>query len=65
MTRDRFIIDAVFRGGKKHCNHGDTVEKMVRHIVSKIRNKYREDVPIIIKTDSGFFDQKLSRYLRN
>lgn len=59
MTWDRFIIDAVFRGGKKHCNHGDTVEKMVRHIVSKIRNKYREDVPIIIKTDSGFFDQKL------
>ncbi len=59
MTWDRYIIDAVFRGGKKHSNHGDTVEKMVRHIVSKIRKKYREDVPIVINTDSGFFDQKL------
>ena len=55
----RYIIDAVFRGGKKHSNHGDTVEKMVRHIVKEIRKKYREDVPIIIKMDSGFFDQKL------
>ena len=55
----RFIIDMVFRGGKKHSNYGDTVEKMVRHIVKKIRTKYRADVPVIIKLDSGFFDQKL------
>jgi len=59
MIWNRYIIDAVFRGGKKHSNYGDTVEKMVRHIVKKIRKKYREDVPIIIKLDSGFFDQKL------
>lgn len=59
MTWGRFMIDAVFRGGKKHGNHGDTVEKMVRHIVKKIRTKYRSDVPIIIKLDKGFFDQKL------
>ena len=59
MIWDRYIIDAVFRGGKKHSNHGDTVEKMVRHVVQKIRTKYRSDVPIIFKMDSGFFDQKL------
>jgi len=59
MIWDRYIIDAVFRGGKKHCNHGDTVEKMVRHVVQRIRTKYRSDVPIIFKMDSGFFDQKL------
>ncbi|PIP05497.1 MAG: IS1380 family transposase, partial [Syntrophobacterales bacterium CG23_combo_of_CG06-09_8_20_14_all_48_27] len=59
MTWERFVVDAVFRGGSKHSNHGDTVEKMVRHIVRKIRMKYRSDVPIIIKMDSGFFDQKL------
>jgi len=59
MIWDRFVIDTVFRGGKKHSNYGDTVEKMVRHIVEKIRAKYRSDVPIIIKLDSGFFDQKL------
>jgi len=55
----RYIIDMVFRGGKKHSNHGDTVEKMLRHSVDKIRKKYRKDVPIIIKLDSGFFDQDL------
>ncbi len=55
----RFIIDMVFRGGKKHSNNGDTAEKMVRHIVGKIRKKYRKDVPIILKLDSGFFDQDL------
>ena len=59
MIWDRYIIDAVFRGGKEHSNHGDTVEKMVRHVVQNIRTKYRSDVPIIFKLDSGFFDQKL------
>lgn len=59
MTWGRFVVDAVFRGGSKHSNHGDTVDKMIRHIVEKIRTKYRSDVPIIIKMDSGFFDQKL------
>jgi hypothetical protein len=61
MTWGRFMIDAVFRGGSKHSNHGDTVEKMVRHIVKNIRTKYRSDAPIIIKQDKGFFDQKLFR----
>lgn len=59
MIWGQFIIDMVFRGGKKHSNYGDTVEKMVRHIVREIRKKYRADVPIVIKLDSGFFDQKL------
>ena len=61
MTWGRFIIDAVFRAGDKHSNHGDTVEKMVRHIVKKIRRHYRQGVPIIVRLDSGFFDQKLFR----
>ncbi|GKT09683.1 IS1380 family transposase [Desulforhabdus sp. TSK] len=59
MTWGRFLIDAVFRGGKKHSNHGDTVGKMVCHVVGLIRRHYSEDVPIIIRMDSGFFDQKL------
>jgi hypothetical protein len=61
MTWGRFIIDAVFRGGDKHSNHGDTVERMVRHIVKQIRKHYRHNVPIIVRLDSGFFDQKLFR----
>lgn len=59
MSWGRFIIDAVFRRGDAHSNHGDTVEQMVRHVVGKIRKHYRADVPIVIRLDSGFFDQKL------
>ena len=59
MNWERLIIDAVFRGGSKHSNHGDTVVNMVKHIVSIIRKNYRKDVPIIIRMDSGFFDQKI------
>jgi hypothetical protein len=55
----RLIIDAVFRGGDKHSNHGRTVEQMIRHIVALVRKKYRCDVPIIFRMDSGFFDQKI------
>jgi len=59
MNWGRYFVDAVFRGGDKHSNHGDTVEKMIRHMVDKIRRSYRSDVPIIIRLDSGFFDQKI------
>ena len=30
MTWGRYIIDAVFRGGDKHSNHGDTAAKMIQ-----------------------------------
>jgi len=59
MTWGRFLIDAVFRGGKKHSNSGNSVEQMVRHVVTLIRKHYRGDVPIVLRLDSGFFDQKL------
>jgi hypothetical protein len=61
MTWGRFIIDAIFRSGDKHSNHSDEVEKMIRRMVELIRKHYREDVPIVIRMDSGFFDQKLFR----
>jgi len=59
MTWGRFIIDAIFRSGDKHSNHGDDAAKMVKGMVFLIRKHYREDVPIVIRLDSGFFDQKL------
>ena len=59
MTWGHFLIDAVFRGGKKHSNSGDTVANMVRHVVVLIRKHYRRDVPIVLLLDGGFFDQKL------
>jgi len=59
MNWGRLIVDAVFRGGDKHSNHGNTVQQMIGHMVAKIRTQYRQDVPIIIRMDSGFFDQKI------
>jgi hypothetical protein len=65
MTWGRFIIDAIFRSGDKHSNHGDDAVKMVKGIVALIRKHYREDVPIVIRLDSGFFDQKLFEVLES
>jgi len=59
MTWEAHVIDAVFRGGKKHGNHGDTVAKMVKRVVKAIRSTYDEDVLIIIRIDSGFLDEDL------
>jgi len=59
MNWGRFIVDAVFRSGDKHSNHGDSVLNMIRHMVIKIKRDYRWNVPIIIRMDSGFFDQKI------
>ena len=59
MTWENFIIDAVFRRGDAHSNHGQTVQNMVSHLVAKIRKHYRREVPIIVRMDSGFFDRKL------
>lgn len=59
MTWQGYVIDAVFRRGDAHSNNGDTVAKMVLHVVGKIRKHYRPDVAIVVRMDSGFFDQKL------
>jgi len=59
MVYGRTIIDAVFRAGHHHSNHKESTEKMVRHMVRLIRRRYRDDVPIIIRQDAGYFDQKL------
>ncbi len=59
MNYGRFFVDAVFRSGEKHSNYGNDVEKMIIRIVRQIRKHYRADVPIIIRMDSGFFDQKI------
>ena len=58
MTWNSFIIAAVFRSGKRHSNHGDTVIKEVRRMVKLIRKKYLPDVPILLRTDTGFLSEK-------
>jgi len=52
-----YFVDAVFRGGSKHSNHGNTVVTMVEHVVEKIRDEYDEEVSIVLTADIGFFDQ--------
>jgi hypothetical protein len=59
LTWEGLIIDAVFRGGSKHSNHGDTALKTVRHIVRFIRKHFGAEMPIIMRLDAGFFDQEL------
>jgi len=52
-----YLIDAVFRGGKNHSNHSDTVIESLTHIIKRIRKEYRKDVPILVLADAGFFDE--------
>lgn len=65
LSWGRFIVDSVFRSGSKHSNHEETAKQMIRHVVAQIRKHYRADVPIIVRFDSGFFDQKLFGFLEN
>ena len=51
------IVDMVFRGGKKHGNHGKTVIHMVTEMVQLVRGHYSTTVPIIVRLDSGFLDE--------
>ena len=58
MTWGNYLIDAIFRSGEKHSNYSNHVTKMVKTVVKKIRKRYKSDVPIILKADTGFFDEK-------
>ncbi len=59
ITWGRYLVDTVFRGGKKHSNADESVGNAVRRLVARIRKHYRADVPIVLRMDSGFFDQAL------
>jgi hypothetical protein len=59
MTWGRFVIDARFRSGKKNSNHGSDALQMIRRAVQAIRTHYCAEVPIVLRMDGGFFDQKL------
>jgi hypothetical protein len=59
MYWGRYIVDAIFRGGKKSGNHENTVVNMIRRIVKEIRKTYDPEVPILIAMDAGFYDEKI------
>ncbi len=60
-----FFVDAVFRSGKKHSNHGTDVQKMITRTVRIIRRELGEEIPIILRCDAGFLDQKLFRHFES
>jgi hypothetical protein len=59
MNWGRYFVDAIFQVGSDHSNHEANVHLMLCNIVKTIRKEYRLDVPIIVRMDSGFYDQKL------
>jgi len=59
LTWGRLIVDALFRSGDKHSNHGDDAAAMLTANVRAIRAHYRADVSILVRMDAGFFDAKL------
>ncbi|MCK5656158.1 MAG: IS1380 family transposase [Candidatus Aureabacteria bacterium] len=65
ITWNHIIIDAIFRDGDKHSNHGKDVVKSLRKIVNLIRAEYKIDVPIIVKMDSGFFADANFSYMED
>ena len=56
-----YIVDALFRSGSVHGNHGDDLIKAIERLTRAIRRFYKE-VPILVLMDSGFMDQKNFTY---
>ena len=55
LSWDRYLIDAVFRGGSKHGNCGDTAKNMIKKAVKTIRKEYDKNVLILVRFDAGLF----------
>jgi len=63
LTWEGFLADSTLRTGEKHSNSGQSVQRMIRRAVERIRSSYHPEVPIIIHLDSGFMDQKIFKEL--
>jgi hypothetical protein len=59
LTWENLVVDSVLRSGNKHSNHGRSVHRMIKRVVTKIRNRYADSVPILFRMDSGFLDQSV------
>ncbi len=65
ITWNNLIIDAHFRRGSSHSNHGNDVKKALKRIVTLVRKNYSKDIPIVLTCDSGFLDEKNLNYFNN
>jgi hypothetical protein len=59
LSWGRQVVDVLFRSGSRHSNHGEDALVMIQRAVRAIRDFYRADVPIIVRMDAGFMDQKI------
>jgi len=59
LSWGRQVVDVLFRSGSCHSNHGEDALLMIQRAVKAIRAFYRADVPIIVRMDAGFMDQKI------
>lgn len=60
-----YLIDVIFRVGSAHSNHGTDYIDSITDIVNLIRERYAQQVPIILCADSGFADQKAFEHFEN
>lgn len=60
-----YIVDMLFRSGEKHSNHGNDAKVAVARIVTLIRSRYDEQVPIVLCADSGFLSDENLLYFEN
>jgi hypothetical protein len=58
----KYFVDALFRSGSTHSNHGREFIEVIETLVRIIRRYYREDVPIILVFDSGFLSEENFEY---
>jgi hypothetical protein len=65
ITWEGKIIDAMFRRGTAHSNHGGDVRHSLKRVIRLIRKHYSQSVPIIVTMDSGFLDEKNLVFLDN
>jgi hypothetical protein len=57
------IIDAIFRSGEKSTNEIDKTLAMLKRLLKRIRKEMGDTVTIIVRLDSGYYDQRIMDYL--
>jgi hypothetical protein len=53
------LINTILKAGNRHSLSENTAEEKIMKLVKIIRKRYLKDIPIVIKMDGGFLDEKL------
>jgi len=63
MTWGNMIIDGIFRSGSRASHEFKQTRAMIGRMVRLVRECLGPDVAIIIRLDSGYFDEKLLKFM--